>query len=184
MSRFFNGTTNYLNSATTPVSAMPMSMAAWGMPRGLSSTPHTLLGVYASGTDHTLSLDVTQNSGTARACAGTNSESVAVSTVGGATPVWNHYAAVFTSATNRAAYFNGGNKGASTTSRSPTVDHLTLGASNRNGGLLRYWDGWIAHAAIWNVALTDAEVFLLAQGVLPYLVRRDGLVGYWPMKNG
>ena len=41
--------------------------------------------------------------------------------------------------------------------------------------------GHIAEAAIWNVALTAAEVTVLAKGVSPLFIRRQNLVAYWPL---
>ncbi len=39
--------------------------------------------------------------------------------------------------------------------------------------------GNIAHAAIWNVALTDAEVLELANGIIPTRIRPQSLISYW-----
>ena len=41
--------------------------------------------------------------------------------------------------------------------------------------------GDLAEAAVWNVALTDAEVAALARGIHPFLIRPDALVAYWPI---
>lgn len=46
-----------------------------------------------------------------------------------------------------------------------------------------YFDGDIAEAAIWNVALSDAEIAMLAKGLSPLRVRPASLVSYVPM-NG
>lgn len=43
------------------------------------------------------------------------------------------------------------------------------------------WNGRIADAAIWNTALTLAEMAALAKGARPYQIRRGSLVGYWPL---
>jgi hypothetical protein len=46
--------------------------------------------------------------------------------------------------------------------------------------------GQIAHPAIWNVALTDAEVAMLGAGISPLRVRPQSLVMYLPYlgRNG
>jgi hypothetical protein len=41
--------------------------------------------------------------------------------------------------------------------------------------------GSIAEAAIWNVALTDAKVAILAAGFSPLFVDPQSLVAYWPL---
>ena len=50
------------------------------------------------------------------------------------------------------------------------------GATKQN-----YCDGSLAEAAIWNAALSDAEVAALATGVSPLLVRPGSLVFYAPL---
>jgi hypothetical protein len=86
---------------------------------------------------------------------------------------WYHACAVYASSTSRAAYINGANKGTSAVSAAPSgIDRVRLAVD---------YDGKIAEAAIWNVALTDAEVLLASKAVSPLMVRPDALVAYWPM---
>jgi hypothetical protein len=49
-----------------------------------------------------------------------------------------------------------------------------------NGGSNVGIAGNIAHPAIWNVALTDAEVAMLASGLSPLRVRPQSLIFYLP----
>lgn len=42
-------------------------------------------------------------------------------------------------------------------------------------------EGDISEVGYWNVALTDADVAVLAKGVSPLLVRPEGLVAYWSL---
>ncbi|KKK59939.1 hypothetical protein LCGC14_3029330, partial [marine sediment metagenome] len=44
-----------------------------------------------------------------------------------------------------------------------------------------YMDESIAEVAIWNVALSNAEVALLAKGFSPLLIKPESLVSYWPL---
>ena len=53
-----------------------------------------------------------------------------------------------------------------------TINSWNAGA---NAGIA----GNIAHVGIWNVALTDAEVLSLANGLLPTRVRPQSLISYW-----
>ncbi len=53
-----------------------------------------------------------------------------------------------------------------------------------DGAPTNAFDGFIGHGALWNVALSDAEIASLANpGVSPLRMRRDSLVAYWPL-NG
>lgn len=49
--------------------------------------------------------------------------------------------------------------------------------------VIEWWcsDGFPGSRAIWDVALSDAEVALLSRGASPMLVRPEALVEYWPM---
>jgi hypothetical protein len=44
-------------------------------------------------------------------------------------------------------------------------------------------EGRIAEAAIWNVALSADDAASLAAGASPLTIRRDALVGYWPLRD-
>jgi hypothetical protein len=44
-----------------------------------------------------------------------------------------------------------------------------------------YFDGLVAEAAIWNVALTAADVAMLNKGYSPMMVRPSALLAYWPL---
>jgi hypothetical protein len=79
-----------------------------------------------------------------------------------------------------AVFLNGVSDGTATSNRS---------IHNGTGGLeigrvindTILFNGRIAEAAIWNVALTDAEFLALARGVPPNRIRRQSLKGYWPL---
>jgi hypothetical protein len=43
--------------------------------------------------------------------------------------------------------------------------------------------GRIAHLAVWDKALTDAEVLTLSNGFSPLGIQRNNLIAYWPL-NG
>jgi hypothetical protein len=91
-------------------------------------------------------------------------------------------AAVFVSAASRTAYFNGVASAENTTSVTPlTFDAAAIGARAIGGSYGLYADGKIADAAIWNVALTAAEIASLAKGISPRLIRPQSLVFYAPL---
>jgi hypothetical protein len=106
---------------------------------------------------------------------------IAATSTGYSASVWNHAAAVFTSATSRAAYLNGAGKGTDATNLAPTsIDATGVGFLNVLTAA-GYFDGSIAEAAIWDVALTDADVAILATGASPLTVKPGSLVAYWPL---
>jgi hypothetical protein len=59
----------------------------------------------------------------------------------------------------------------------------SIGVQQTNGNINTgtYFDGLIAEAGIWNVALTDDEIASLAKGVTCNLVRPQSLVFYAPL---
>jgi hypothetical protein len=61
-----------------------------------------------------------------------------------------------------------------------TLNRTTIGRRT-NSALSGYYSGRVAEAAIWSVALADAEIAALAAGVLPYRVRPGSLLAYWPL---
>jgi len=98
---------------------------------------------------------------------------------------WNHLAGVMVGVSERYSYLNGdvANKGTNTT----TITSLAGLFNRTNVGSLypvttnqQTTQGRVAHPAIWNAALTDAEIVMLSQGVSPLLVRPESLVFYVP----
>ena len=96
---------------------------------------------------------------------------------------WHHAAGVFAADNDRAVFIDGGSKGTNTVAASPDgVSHTAIGINWRDG--LPYpdpFDGSIAEAAIWNVALLEAEVALLAKGLCPLFIRPQNIAGYWSL---
>jgi hypothetical protein len=94
--------------------------------------------------------------------------------------VWQSACAVEYSSSNRAIFLNGAGKGTNTTTRAPaSVNRTTVGLL-RGTFAGEGTNGLIAHPAIWNAALDDAEVAMLAAGMSPLRVRPQSLVMYLP----
>lgn len=92
---------------------------------------------------------------------------------------WHHAAGVWVASNDRSSYLDGGSKGTAAGTVTPTgMDVTQLG---RRGNESRDTLARIAEAAIWNVALTDQEIAVLAAGVCPLLVRPLSIVAYWPL---
>jgi hypothetical protein len=107
-----------------------------------------------------------------------------ISITGVTANVWHHGAAVFASSTSRTPYLNGVAGSTETTSKVPaSVNRISVGRLGRLAPI-GYMDGNIAEAAIWNVALTQAEISALATGALPVNVRPSALVFYAPLLGG
>lgn len=94
---------------------------------------------------------------------------------------WHHACGVFAAAADRAAFIDGGSKGTNTQSTSPAGLDATAIGRLETSTPANHMSGMIAEAAIWDVALTDAEVALLAAGYSPLFVRPQNLVAYWPL---
>jgi hypothetical protein len=105
----------------------------------------------------------------------------AETTSGYSLDTWHHACAVFAAHNDRSAFIDGGSKGTDSNSKSPSgLDRIAIGALARDVTTF-YTSGEIAEAAIWNVALTDAEVAILAKGFSPLLVRQHNLEAYWSL---
>lgn len=96
--------------------------------------------------------------------------------------VWGHACGVGVSATERYAYLDGGNVGSNVDSSTPVPTICAMGM-HRSSVPAAAWDGAVAHAAVWRVALSAAEVALLAAGADPRTVQPQDLAAYWPLNS-
>ena len=110
-------------------------------------------------------------------------DAAGVTSSGYTTGTWYHAVAVFTSATSRTCYLNGGNSGSDTTNLDPSAAVTTTTIAKRStvGGGSDHMDGQIAEAAIWNLALGANEIQALANGYPPTKIQSQALKGYWPL---
>ena len=96
---------------------------------------------------------------------------------------WHHVCGVWASSTSRIPYIDGGGSQEAVVDVPwpAGLDNTTLGARWQSGSVAAYYQGGIAETAVWNVALTTAEISLLSAGASPLLVRPGNLVAYWPL---
>lgn len=183
MARTCNTTSFFDNTAASPISAYPFTMACW-----VRSTSATAAQIAMALQDkdtgnnyHQLAIrgDV---GGDLVECISRNTTQVQAQTSSGYTAnVWHHIAGVWSASNARAAFIDGGSKGTNTSNvtfasqDSVSVGHA--GDSTPGNNII----GQVAEAGIWNVALTDNEIAMLAAGVSPLHVRPSGLVRYWPL---
>jgi hypothetical protein len=156
----FGAATDRLQVEAAPSSVLPLSMAAWFFPTAVPATvTSSLVCVQSTAADTYLTMGL---STTPNAVGFSSVAATVVSAVGAkAVPlnVWSHMVAVFTSTTLRAVFFNGSDKGTNATSSAPTaLTRTTVGLKNTTA-TARPHTGRIADVRIWNVALTDDEVW-------------------------
>jgi hypothetical protein len=185
--RFFGG---YEVAGVAIVTATPLTLACWCHPGGVAANADTALICIGNSGVALDSFNLTFRTATTSAAnfvrANVNSGAGAASTAAAPAFRWIHAAAVFTSSTSRQAFANGIPSSIDTTSVTPAgLNHTTVGQKATGAGTIQVFQGGIAHAAIWNIALANSDIMALYQGTLPPLVRGDALVAYWPlMFNG
>ncbi|WP_254509875.1 LamG domain-containing protein [Anatilimnocola floriformis] len=187
MARNLDGVSDYMQGSN--VRNVPFTMAIWFNPNavtatltlcslctgGVSDQSRFLLNCHGALAGDPLRASTVNSSGTS-SFAATSTASVAGS--------WQHGCGVFGSASSRAVYLNGGGKGTESTSRAISNSAVVIaGAQQTTSGVYTsQFDGLLAHFTIWNVALTDAEVALIAKpGFDSTRMRPNAIIGHWPL---
>ena len=175
-SRYFTGAS--LSGTLASSYAAPVSFSCWcnADVDGIGS----LLALTDAGTGYAYSLKVTESGGKEGASLevigsdGTDSGGYA-----GTVPnsEWMHLAGGVDGAGNRKIALNGAITTNMEAVTDPSVDETWV-ASLWHAST---FDGFIAHCAIWEVYLSDKDVEQLATGMLPYHVKPEKLIGYWPV---
>ena len=184
MARSFTiATPDFLSTDTAVISGTPLTLACWFNAASITSNNGLMfVGDKDVGDNFfAISAQGAAAGDPIRAMAAGTAFRSANSSTGYSADTWHHACGVFTDATDRSAFIDGGSKGTNAQSSSPAnLDRTAIGRwmdstpASPMGGL-------IAEAAVWNIALSDAEVALQALGVSPLLIRPDSLVAYWPL---
>jgi hypothetical protein len=178
----FNGTTQRLNTTSTPVAAAPLTLACWFRADDVT-TNRCLFELATSAGVEGFRLLI------AGAIAGdpifadyvVNSGTNAQTTAGYTANTFHHAAATFPNNTTVTAYLDGGNSATSTGSAlNPAPTRINIGARFAASSAGLFMDGRIAEVGIWNAALTAAEIASLAKGMTCDKVRPQSLVFYAP----
>lgn len=188
MSRTFNGTSgNHLNVETPVVTAPPFTLFGWFYSTS-SNTDQTILCV--GGQNSTFTEDRQLRLVSALGSVGYliaqsrqgSTQAYAQTAAAPSINTWNSACGVFSANNSRAVYLNGGSKGTNTSTVTVTTTDLkrTAVGLSRSLGNSAGMTGQVAHPAIWNAALTDEEVAMLAAGLSPLRVRPQSLVFYQP----
>jgi hypothetical protein len=192
MARHFQSSASeYLSIASAVITAAPITMACWFYSYETNpADDFYLMDVHSSGAtrfQNSFSLILGADfpgPGVDKIRAGTadvSSFATGDSTLEWTPLTWQHACGVWASAASRSCFLNGGFKGTETTSLTPgSLDMTSIGRVGGSAPAAYMW-GRVAHAAIWSVALDDAEVSMLAAGALPSRIRRENLVAYWPL---
>lgn len=177
---FLSASSQKLLASSTPVSAVPLSMACWWRP--VSATVAGALFSINDNATNEFRIDQTSGSKIRSSCFASGSGSTTDTSTSNSSGVWCHAAIVCASATSRSVYLNGGGKTTDTNSRTPGgVNRINVACQV---GSSSFANGDIAECAIWNVALADADIAALAAGVAAWFVRPDALVFYAPLLQG
>lgn len=183
MARLFDDASNqYLRVTSTPVTEPPFTMACWFYTDD-TDIDEVLMEIGDLDDDshgHWIDADGTLE-GDPVCVYSAEGDAAAETASGFSANTWHHAAGVVAASDDRRVYIDGGSKGTDAGEASSTgLDSVNIGAHG-NGTPDLYFSGRIAEAAIWNAALSDAEVVELAAGRSPLLVRPQSLVAYWPL---
>ena len=182
MARNFVGdNTTVLRRTGAVLSTHPITMAAWIRQTNIIAQNQVIIAI----NDTTSNLNgwvlrSLPTSGFLSVSYGTGTFGTATTSVAVTAGQWNHVAAVCPSSASRTAYLNGVASTTDTTAVGgtpvPTETNIAVWQ-----GVGQYFNGSIAEAGIWNVALDSAELVALAAGISPALVRPSALVAYYPL---
>lgn len=181
---FLSASTQYIVATVAPpVTAPPFTMAAWAKPQA-TTVNGIVLGFFDSAST-TIRYELQCRSTNAvRALHGDGTTvGSATTTATGTTGTWQHCCAVFSATNSRTAYINGANPITETTSVAnsmASLNRISSGRSTASAGALNF-NGDIAEAAVWDVALNTAEIASLAAGTNPKLIRPQNLLLYVPI---
>lgn len=179
MAYSFNGSSQYLSSTTTPISGPPFTVSAWCYPTSTVNAS-VILAITNETTvaRHNMAILAGGTITVSSSIPGTFGASTTTAQI--ATNSWSNTVGVWTSASSRQAWLNGVAATANTTSVSPTVARMQIGARLIPTAEL-YFPGQIAEVGIWSAALQSAEILALYRGISPKLIRPQSLVFYAPL---
>jgi hypothetical protein len=185
---FTAASSQYLSTASTPVSSLPCTLACWF--RITNTNNNTVLLALDSGASSRIQITNNGVASPKRAVQALTLNSsnvfgrVGANTATYSTDTWYHAAGVFEDNDTINAYFNGSVGTIVTDSPAVSVsgiNKILVGARTSAGSLGQYHDGQIAEVGIWNAALTDDEIASLAKGITCDKVRPSALRFYAPL---
>jgi len=181
--QFTAASSQYLERAAAVVTAVPCTLACWYKPVSAGAL-YILMEVSLVDSTSDGFLIYQNSDGTIVAAQRGSATATSASTASVSSGTWAHACVVFSAINLRAAFLNGGAKGAAdvTSVTTGTVNRTLLGAQYVSAGTKNaFLDGPMCDAAIWNVALSDAEVASLASGTSPLSIQASNLQAYWKL---
>jgi len=182
---FASASSQYLSAAWSGIT-MPLTLAAWGYPLQTNAAGTSLSFGNGGSSAGRYTINYRSDGYVAATHQRDDGSGIAsaVSAVSYSANQWSLVCGVFAATNVRRVYLNGGNVvSESTTVIAPTPDFVAVGALRTNA-LSSYFNGYVAHAAVWSAELTAAEVASLYNGGIgldPRSVRPGALVAYWPL---
>lgn len=185
-----NGSNQYFTTASALVSSSPFTISQWAYPRDntTNGSGFCISDFNVSASYYLLYFNGAGAGAVQWISRGAGGNNIAASTTGYKAREWHHVCGVEETSSLRHVYLNGGSKGSNSVDNTPSLlDTTTVGALARASAFQNVFNGHIAHTCLWNVALNDGEVALLAQIgpngeplVSPFNIRPGNIVGYWP----
>jgi len=190
MARGVYSSSNYFSYDGALVSAPPMSFSCWCYASAFTTTFGLMeichiggAGVYPDGWNVRA-----LTTGKVEVQAGTGAVLSTISTAGTAsTNTWYQAGGIFASNVARYAVLNGVLSTKDAANTIPTApDKSIIGVTQAQDASFRYsgTTAIIAEAGFWNVALTAADMLMLAAGYSPLMVKPESLVAYYPLIRG
>jgi len=179
MAYSFNGTSQYLSSTTTPVTAPPFTISALVNPSSVAAAGIVVAISNATNSDrHNLAIIA---GGTITASSTVNNISASsTSTTTIATNTWSNMVGVYRTTANRQGYLNGVAIPQNTQTSAPVVGRMQIGVRFITGNNA-YFSGRLAEVGIWSAGLTEEEITALSLGISPSLIRPQSLAFYAPL---
>jgi fibronectin-binding autotransporter adhesin len=180
MSVELSGIGQFFTHAAPVVSTMPLTLVGW-VNSDTDASSQSILGISGTSVEQYRIMLSGNVAGDPVRALKTQAGVIVTSVAAGYTVgVWTHAAGIFTSATSMLAYKDGVAGTLQATSSTPGVlTRTNIGVNADTGNLL---NGRIVHCAIYNVALSGADIAELAAGVLPIRLKSGTQpVAYWPL---
>lgn len=176
------GAANHYLQGGAPATAAPLSISLWFRQSAGASGVQTLCGLFdASAADEMicLELDTANLELDLRRESNSDGADTTTETTNYVSATNHHACAILTAVNNVDIYLDGATPVNDTTSVTPiNIDRFSIGRRG-DSTPTNYFHGDIWEIGIWNVALTAAEVAILATGISPKFIRPESLVAYW-----
>jgi hypothetical protein len=180
MSRNFNGTnSDHLDVAAATYTSFPFSFCAWVKLAALGAA-RQVFNIGSSGSaDQRYALHTNATNNAVHTLRDTANVAATTSAAISDTTSWHLLSCSSLNATTHIIYLDGANKTTNSASKTATFATPVYRISASPDGL-NPMSGLIAHVAMWDIVLTDAEHLALSTRV-PSEVEMTSLRDYWPL---